>query len=240
MRFNEPNEPNEQNGYMQLFRDRNLNIAILISTSWHIVCMFSITPILVSNNINKNTATISFLGSILERVTAVQERPFSLDRVSMAQVVEKARGISSKKFSLTQPEADLKVLSRNPDKEKIIFSENKYKEEILKGHHKIKGKPRIRFRDALVTGEAMNRKVLYKPELAKVFVFPSSFSSDYNVSIRFKISRYGFVKNPECIVSSGSFDIDQIAIRYIRRWQFVPQDKDGQEGVIRINLQTEL
>lgn len=223
---------------MRLFRDRNLNIAILISASWHIICMFSITPILISGDIRENTTAISFLGSILEKVTAVRERPFSLDRVSMTQMIERTRDIASGELSLTQPEASSKALSIKPDKEKIIFSESKYKAEIPRTHYKSEERPRIRFKDVLVAGEALNRMVLYKPDLPKAFVFPSSFSSDYNVSIKFKISRYGFVENPECVISSGSSDIDQMAIRHIRRWQFVPQDEEGQEGIIRISFQT--
>lgn len=229
-----------------LFKDRNLSIAILISMSWHLVCIFSFTPILVSGNIRKNAAKISFLGSILDKFIAVQEKPLDLNRIS---VIEKIRDSGSERLNLPYaeypneatlllPQASLDSGDTQPDKENIVFSEDKSKEGIFKIHHERKKRERMEFNDVLLSGGVKNRAVLYKPELPKISVLPSDFSFDYQVAVKFRISRHGFVESPECIISSGSTEIDQAAMRYIRKWQFVPDEEVSglQEGVIRISF----
>lgn len=213
---------------MQLFKDRSLNLAILISASWHLVFMFSVTPILVSEDIRDYRTTISFLGSILEKVAAVPEK-----------TLMQLRDISSKKIDLRQPEFISKPVRARPDKEGLVVSEDKHKSAVSGMYHKKKERRQIRFKEALVMGGAMNRTVLYKPPLPNVPILNSDFDSDYNVSIRFRISRNGFVESPERIKSSGSSDVDQMAIRYVRRWQFVPLEEnveDTQEGIIHIDF----
>ena len=235
---------------MQLLKDRTLNIAILISASWHLVCIFFISPILISVHSRTGSADISFLGSILQRVEAFSEKPFSLNRISPIQKIEMIRNIKSREFApldskylteftLMEPKSVMKAPGVQPDKEKFVFSGNK--SIVFKTPYKKKERPGLFFKDILITGEARNRMVLYRPDLPRLSIIPSGFSSDYSVSIRFRISKHGFVENPECFISSGSSVIDQIAIRYIRRWQFAPQDESSkrpQEGMVRVNLET--
>ena len=223
---------------MRLFKDRSLNIAMLVSMSWHLICIFLVAPILISGHIRDNSATVSFLGSILERVAPVPDKPFSLDKLYLMQKIERM-SIHSGEFTLPSPEPIPKVFSAKPDKAKVIFSGDRYKQESFKMHYKKKQPLRIKFKNVLVSGEARNRELLYKPDLSNISIFPSCFSSDYNVDLRFKVSRDGFIESPECIVSSGSPEIDQMAVRYIRRWQFVPQDeglKETQEGIVRVDF----
>ena len=241
-----------------LFKDHNLNIAILLSTSWHLICIFLITPVLASGNIKENSTTVSFLGSILQKVAAVPERPFNLDRVSLMQKIERARDVGLGQPSLAWPETILAVPSeardlRDPssirkntprgqlDKEKFMPFGDRHRTIASKIHYKKRKRPKVRFKDVVIDGEARDRIVLYKPDLSKLSVFPSSFSSNSNASIRFKISRHGFVEMPECAVSSGSSEVDQMAIRYIRRWQFVPHGEGlegGQEGLVWVKFET--
>jgi len=222
-----------------LFKDHNLNIAILLSTSWHLICIFLITPVLASGNIKENSTTVSFLGSILQKVAAVPERPFNLDRVSLMQKIERARDIGPGQPSLARPEGILTSPHVELDKEKFMPFGDRHRTIASKIHYKKRKRPKVRFKDVVIDGEARDRIVLYKPDLSRLSVFPSSFSSNYNASVRFKISRHGFVEMPECTVSSGSSEVDQMAIRYIRRWQFVPHGEGlegGQEGAVRVSF----
>jgi len=222
-----------------LFRDRNLNIAILLSASWHLICVFLVAPVHVSGNIRENSTRISFLGSILQKVAAVPEKPFSLDRVSLMQKIERARDADPGQLSLTRPENTSVVQRVESDKEGFVSFGDRHETIAFKAHYKKGKRPRIKFKDAAISGKAKNRVVLYKPDLPKVSFFTSYFSSNYNVGIRFEISRHGFVQRPECTVSSGSSEIDQMAIRYIRRWQFVPHGEGlegGQEGAVRVSF----
>ncbi|MBU1852475.1 MAG: energy transducer TonB [Candidatus Omnitrophica bacterium] len=203
--------------------------------------MFSITPIFISGNINKNHTAVSFLGSILEKVVAVPEKQYSLDKAPLIQKMETLRDIVSVGSSLTPLEAVAKITgSQEAGKEDFMLSKGQEKPFPLKMYYADKKRSRIDFKEAVVTGEARHRGLLYRPAISEGVVLPFYFGFDYSVSVRFKISRHGIVERPECIVSSGSSEIDEIAIRNIREWQFVPHG-DGlvgeQEGVVRIELQ---
>ena len=222
---------------MKIFRDRVLNIAVLVSASWHILCLFAISPVLVSGNIVYNHAPISFLGSILDKISIVPERQFALDSVSIIQRPETSRHVPSKGFLLTSPKFLEKSEFIQPDKERIVFSKDR--DIFFTTYHDKKTRSGIDFKGRLVGGEAKDRLILYKPRPSRLSISPSSFRSDYRVDLRFGISRYGFVERPECIVSSGSPEVDQVARRYIRRWQFVPLDSEThvmQEGIVRLSF----
>ena len=224
---------------MKLLKNRTLNIAIIISASWHLICIFSIAPIFATANIKQTSSTVSFLGSILERVIATPEKIFAVDDFSMARPIEGAVG---KAFKLNGPETIDKVSTLRTEKEEPVFSLGR-RNDVIKRHYQKKGKLKIGLKraDTLISGEVENRTLLYKPELPKVLFFPSRFDSDYNVTVEFKVSRHGFVESPECILSSGSPSIDQMAMRYVRRWQFTPSDTDeAQEGMARISFTDKL
>ena len=95
---------------------------------------------------------------------------------------------------------------------------------------------KIKFSDFFIKGEAGGRIIIYRPELDKTIILPSDFNSDFRVNIKFKISKDGFVKYVECITSSGFTEIDLAAIRYVRKWQFVPDSEDNHEGVVRVSF----
>lgn len=227
---------------MQLLKDRNLNIAIVISAFWHLVCMVSIYPILATTNFRENSTTISFLGSILQKVIAIPEKTLGFNKFASIQSdIEKNRAIPLKDLDLMPPEKIEWGDTIRAEKEKFILPKGKNKEGILARHYRNKENLRFYFKDILVSGEAKNRMLLYRPDLYNVSIFHSGFDSDsiYNVIVRFNVSRHGFVERPECIVSSGSPEIDRLAIRYVRKWQFVPYyggDKEGQEGIVRFTF----
>ena len=53
---------------MTLFKDRVLNIAILVSALWHFVFIFSIKPVLPTGHILEHNTSIAFLGDILDSI----------------------------------------------------------------------------------------------------------------------------------------------------------------------------
>jgi len=215
-----------------LLKDRNLNIAIIISASWHLVCMFSISPVLISPDIRKDYATISFLGSILEKVRVIPERSIDLDRSSFVKKLEEKKTVHSDGFELGLPEVFLKPAQVKSNKEEIDLSVKKDASVVSELHSNDREKRRLRFKDALIGGDAKNRTLLYKPDLPRL---PYLLSGFYEASIRFIVSKDGTVRDPECLASSGSSEIDQLAVRYIRRWQFAPHDQD-QEGIARVKF----
>ena len=209
---------------------------------WHLVCIFSIYPILATGYFRKNSTTISFLGSILEKVIAIPEKVLDLNRFTLIQSdLDRDKNIGQMELDLMLPENAAKADDIQAEKEKFALPKDKDSPVALTRHYRNKESLHFYFKDFLVTGEAKHRILLYKPDLSNIPVFLSSFGngSSYNVSVRFTVSKHGFVERPECLISSGSSEIDRMAIRYVRKWQFVPYyegEKDGQEGILQVTF----
>ena len=213
---------------MRLFRNRNLNIAILISASWHALFVFFISPVLVSGSIKKNFTDICFLGSILEKVTTIPDKSFNL---------QKKNDITPKAIDLSLPQGLSKSKGLDPDKARAQGFKDENKKSDFKPYYKKEHRVRIRFKGFLVSGAASNRNLLYKPDLPIKRILPAEFSSGSSTTVKFNISRHGFVEAPECIMSSGSSEVDQMALRYVRKWQFTPLEASpeySQESMVRL------
>lgn len=224
---------------MLLFKDRILNIALLISASWHAVFMFTVAPVLISGDIKKNATVIASLGAILEKVAVIQEKALDLDQTSFVRKLRQSDAIESvpARNALAQPEILDKAVDVSIEKETFVFFEEKG--NVITLYSKKKDRRLLDFKNSMLRGEARNRMVLYRPRLPRPLVLPADFNSDYSAAIKFRISKEGFVERPECVLSSGSFTIDQTAIRYIRQWQFYPYHDEtgaGQEASIRLNF----
>ena len=220
---------------MQLFKDRILNIAILISLLWHAVIIISFTPVITTGHIKSYDTSIAFIGDILERIIPGNEKAFTLEQVSLIARTDKLDPIDFKKLAPAQPYPVSDFIGLEPKKEQFLYSADEHMPSGLKIYSR-KESARIQFSNFFMKGEARDRIIIYKPDLNKVSVLPSDFSSDFNVSVKFIVSKYGFVKAAECVTSSGFTEIDQAALRYVRKWQFVPAVDDGQEGVVRISF----
>jgi len=173
------------------------------------------------------------------KVVAVPEKSLGLDEVSFMQKIERKGDIGSRGLALVPPLAVPKSVSIQPDKGRSVFPGEKFKDIASRVHYGERKKRMVRFKDALVAGPAKNRIVLYRPGLPKASLLPSDFNFDYKVIIGFRISRHGFIESPECLLSSGSPHIDELAIRHIRGWQFMPLDEglgSPPEGIVRVNL----
>jgi TonB family protein len=219
-----------------LFKDRSLNIAIIISASWHFVGMLCITPVLVSGILKPYSTTISFLGSILERVVAVPEKPLDLDRDYFMEHIQDMAHNGLDIVGLNQPEVIVKPVYPLLDKDEFVshrYIGKKYTPEL---HLEKRYKRSIEFGNILVAGAAKNRMVLYQPDLPKVIVLNSHFNFGQQVIVRFRISRDGFVENLECALSSGMPEIDEAAMRYVRKWQFVPEGQKVEASIGMVRL----
>lgn len=224
---------------MSFFKDRILNIAILISASCHLVFMFAFAPVFVSAGFKKNDTAIAFLGAILEKIAVVPDRVFSLDRSSFIHKLKRVNyeEAAPVRAALAAPEISAMVSGGEIDKDDFVPSMDKG--VAASTHSREKDRPLFSVKKNILEGEAKNRLVLYRPDLTRQPVFGSDFNSDYTVGVKFIITKDGLVQNPECVLSSGSFVMDQAAIRYIRRWQFCPyydERRAGQEALIRLNF----
>jgi TonB family protein len=208
---------------MILLRDRNLNIAILISLCWHFCCMFLFNPTLPAGNAREYRTSISFLGGILGNVIAGNGKPLTPANVLVEHKMSKFEPVETGLINIQPEKKDLLYSSDS----RALLDSNAYRK---------KENTRVNFSDFFIKGEAKDRIVIYKPDLDEVNVLPSDFSSDFSSNIKFRISKDGFVKYAECVISSGFPEMDQAAIRYIRKWQFVPNAEDNQEGIVRVSF----
>jgi len=188
-----------------------------------------------TGHIRSYDTSIAFIGDILERIIPGNEKAFTLEQVSLIARTDKPDSIDSKKLVPAQPYPVSDFIGLESKKEQFLYSSDEHMPLGLKIYSR-KESAKIQFSDFFMKGEARDRIIIYKPDLNKVSVLSSDFSSDFNVSVRFIISKYGFVKTAECVTSSGFTEIDQAALRYIRKWQFVPAVDDGQEGVVRVSF----
>ena len=88
---------------MILFKDRGLNIAILVSVLWHFLLIISVNPVFKTGHIMERDTSISFLGSILERVVLGEEKPLMSGYVSKENKIDKIE-TSEADFINTEPE----------------------------------------------------------------------------------------------------------------------------------------
>ncbi len=233
---------------MILFKDRNLNIAILISALWHFVFIFSIKPVLPTGHILEHRTSIAFLGDILESVGSYIN-PDSYNMGKFSTIISPYSSGSAENLLKSLPEGQIFLENKmdklehsvsgfiniQPEKEEFLYSIGDSSSLKLNIYRK-KEVARVNFSDFFIKGDARGRVIIYKPDLDKVTILPSDFNSDFSANIKFRISKDGFVKYAECITSSGFSEIDHAAMRYVRKWQFVPATEDDQEGVVRVSF----
>lgn len=211
------------NKIMVFFKERNLNIAILISALWHFLFIFSVKPVFSTGHIAERNTSIAFLGDILEKIIPENERSFLPDHSYLKN-----------KINELEPNGP-GFINMQPEKKEFLYSPSDRNSLNLNMPHK-KEITRVNFSDFFIKGSAKDRVIIYKPNLDKSTVLPSDFNSDFSANIKFKISKDGFVEYAECVTSSGFPEMDNAAIRYVRKWQFVPAPDDNQEGMARINF----
>ncbi len=218
---------------MTLFRDRNLTMAILISALWHFVVIFSIKPVFPEIHIIKHNTSMAFLGDILGSVGnyAAGDAPVyrPSDQLKFAKQI-----LAGNKIDKQEP-GEQGFINIQTDKKEFLSSPVNDSSLELNISRK-KESARVDFTDFFIKGDARDRVIMHRPDLNEVMAMPSDFNSDFSANIKFRISKEGFVKYAECITSSGFSEIDQAAIRYIRKWQFVPGQQDNQEGIIRVSF----
>ena len=98
-----------------------------------------------------------------------------------------------------------------------------------------------------ISGKAKDRIVLFKPPFPDYKVAVSAHYKDnmpisFNVKLRLVITENGTVSVADALETSGYPDIDLIAIRYVKKWKFIPlkpdQAQEDQEGMVQIRFGT--
>ncbi len=218
------------------FRDRALNLAILISAIWHLFFFCAITPIFITPGFKSyGRILVSYLGAVLSGVSPENQgfkKNFDMDTKSGGFV----------EINLSRPQVDSKPIDFEREDD-VIYGKRfvEFKKVPSKGHSlndsdEIPKTPQL----AIVEGEAKKRELLYKPLLPTYARLLSAEEMQYEVRLRFFISYNGEVLNVEKVISSGSAMIDEIAYNYVKGLKFIPLPSERSsgldEGVIAIRF----
>ena len=214
-----------------MFKDRVFNMAIIISTMWHLFWVSAIC-IVVTPSVQPTNAyhEIDFLGPILEKtafdlmieeVKPQAETLYARSALFLDNVYLKPEGPGRKVPSDFVP---------GGVRDKIGFSLRDYIEDAKETPLYFEQESRITYirqigkrKDLLVVeGPARTREIIFKPRHLTVSHGIYGDAEEHFVKLRFFISGNGLVHDVEPIVSSGYPQIDIEAIRFLKKWRFSP------------------
>jgi len=91
---------------------------------------------------------------------------------------------------------------------------------------------------ASILDEITPRSIIFKPESPEYPAWAKSLGSEFEIELKFSILPDGTVGIIEKVISSGYPEIDEIGMRYIRKWKFMPLTKNAlpqhQWGIIKL------
>lgn len=224
----------------------NFNRALILSLSWHLLCFFMVTIIIVPVGISQNKLSeIYFLGSLLDRSSIGHELQ-SRDGFS-----RRDRGVLIVK---TSQDRDIKGLHPAPfEKENNTM--------IKKMHYDFRKASTIRTEKVTPSmqsndfhkepfieisapeGQPAPREIVLRPLLSEFKMAlteaqrNNNLLSFYSVDISVSIKNDGIVESAHVINTSGVAGIDIIMTDYIKKCKFKPLESEGtQESVISMKI----
>ena len=236
-----------------MFRDRSFNICLLVSTAWHLVCMFAVSvEVLPEVPMISTFAEIYFLGPILEKTIfemLMEDNPKNAETAYMQRhlipkLVHERSALDELDKSGTGKSKDHGRIEVKTKRRTFTTSLKK----ILRGSKRI---PRysfsrrmpVKYQDELsrIIGPAASRKIVYKPAFPKIRKRVETKDLSFMAEFELEVTPGGRVTNVEPIISTGYSDLDVLGMRYLRRWSFEPlsdgKDKGNDRGRIRLNFQ---
>ena len=236
-----------------MFRDGKFNLAVVFSTVWHLFWISAIgvvvTPSVRSTNAYQE---VDFLGPILEK-TAFD--------IMVDQAIPKSETLYASSALLTEsmylkPEGPQRRLPEAPGPAAMskrfgfINDHGRDKKEIpryiAENIKNFVSKQDEGQRLLAMEGPARKREIIFKPE---ALVIPRGLygdQEDYRLELKFFVAPNGIVYDATPSVSSGYPEIDLEAIRFLKRWRFLPLDViedhsagGGAWGVVKVMVRTE-
>ena len=208
-----------------MFANKAFNIALLISLTWHLMCMFTVNIIISPGKYRTRELTsVSFLGPILEKTALdiiLANKPIGITTRYQRNLKDEYIFPEEKK---PFPENSVKdhITARVEDKMNMAFAKvSEEEKEVPEIATKATGRGTYFKNSEQVSGAASIREVLYKPIRPKLPAWIIA-RSPFKMELEFIVSPQGEVKKIVPVVSSGDAEIDLLGIRYLRNWRFVP------------------
>jgi TonB family protein len=204
------------------FEKNIFNIALSFSLIWHFLGVQAVNIVWPGSAVRPGFAAVNFWGAILETTDLANVRLASLDLKKSSSIPKE---IKNKKqiqdFNLKKSALPLAELSQKQTPE---LTEKPVTPE--------------RFSVFESRQDDLGRSVIYKPELPKYPEWLRKLGSDFEVNLKFLILPDGTIANVEKVSSSGYPEVDEIGVRYIRKWKFMPVARDlpqeNQWGLIKL------
>lgn len=223
-----------------MFKDKTFSIAFLISISWHLICMFFFTIVILPVSFPMSTiSNVSFLGPLLEK-TAFE---LMLDKNSRPRGTSYQEPMISNNAFLTHEDSGLVKLKFSGFSLKAQKDEAEISAHDLFGDFKVtpdismKGAGLERKSDVspapadnqafLIEGPLSRREIAFKPEMPVVQRRVGVEQKNFIVELKIKAAGSGQVEEAALLVSSGYPDVDLAAINYIKGVKFSEADTDG-------------
>lgn len=185
------------------------NIALSCSLVWHLVGGQAVTIVWPTRLSRQQFATVNFWGSILESVD-YNSLYSDLDKPEESQaqdspVVKNRRGSTKDDSNIPKKESIplAKLSAEETPKVKIGFSRPE------------------QFSIAEQVNGDFKRSVLVKPELPEYPEWAKELGTDFEVELRFLVLPDGTIGTVDKVTSSGYPELDEIGVRYIRKWKFM-------------------
>ncbi len=227
----------------------NFNRALIMSFLWHLLCFFMVTIIIVPVGVmQKRLSGIYFLGSLLDKKFFKHEfrdlDTFSKNRrkATAGLFLDDQQVIPVKRIGFGRERGFfLENSSEIMGIDSIIGTEKLFPDMVKK--ERVYLEPDSSFSE--ISGKAKDRIVLFKPPFPDYKVTLSARHKDNiliscSVKLRLIITKDGTVKAADILQSSGYPDINLIAVRYVKKWKFIPlkpdQAQEDQEGIVQIEF----
>ncbi len=225
--------------------------ALFISFGWHIFCFFAVVIIIAPVTLKEERfSKINFIGPILDKDT--------FGYFNQGEGFDRSRKKGKGKELMQTAKTDVSFAEeRLRHATSVPFLSKPYNNsitEIIKEKKDAQIDLPLLTQQTVTSGvgriesEVAKRSVLYKPPTP---VITGTFQAGkappkgekFLIKLRFLISPEGNVIFIEKIKSCGYPDIDLVAIRYMKKWQFVPLDpnkpKRNQEGIMLVELKAQ-
>ncbi len=225
--------------------------ALLISFLWHMFCLFTVVIVVTPVTAGKGKfSKINFIGAILDKDTFgyyKQKRGFS--RRDEKYIVRKLSEENNAAIPFGERRSRLAGLESNIDRPYTNSITEIIKErKVLPLDIPLPIEKMSLAYSPEVKSEAAGRQILFKPTpptISRTFQVGKTplKGESFEIKLRFLVSPQGKVIFIEKMKSCGYPDIDLIAVRYIKKWQFAPLSpeklKKNQEGIMLLELEAQ-
>jgi len=226
--------------------------ALLLSFLWHIFCFFAV--IIVISPVTTRAerfSKINFIGAILDKDSfSYYKQKGNFAHYYKRDIIGKLK--REEGIVIPSSEQRLKYAKRLGAYINKPYSGSIT--EVIKEKKELPQRPPLLMEElglmysSKIKSEVANRQILFKPSVPIVHrtfqagKVPSKGES-FEIKLRFLVSPKGKVVFIEKMKSCGYSDIDLIAIRYIKKWQFAPLGPDkpskNQEGIMVLKLEVQ-